>query len=523
MWSEGDFGERWQDIGKDGCHDEYEDGMGGCTTIDLSPYNAESNIDPNGDNYNIDPNGDDYPNGLEGNNILDEGELWLDYGLDGIPETHDEYEGDGKFQEDFEYFFDYGLDNISSPNEFGFCGIENVCTENNNKYDFGELKNEDDNGEDGCSDEYEDGSGGCTTVALSLFDSELNVDPNGDNYNIDPNKDNYNVDADSGTEGNLDLNWTDGNNNQIWDENEGEEWFDYGLDKTQDIYEQYLPENQIIVSSGINSYEIDVKNFKEYVNNEIPEFGEENQVALWISSIVYNSADSTYDLTISIYSERKLNGIKFNLENPEVGSNLKVSWLEDYERHYVQNVSWHDYENSDGEIIYEKMFEDISLYPLRSKLLYSELLSENLGLTNYANDIYCQLESEEFKNFVNNYSSGVISRLHSKIIIPADTLLTNFYDNEFKVDLGLSGDSFDENEYMSSSLYGSNLDLSSGYALIDYNNPKLEILIGDLIQYHISKDIPFRGFTLKNNSQSNIFNSLYLNYEDAYIYMVFQK
>ena len=35
------------------------------------------------------------------------------------------------------------------------------------------------------------------------------------------------------------------------DEEEGEQWFDYGLDQTQDIYEQYLPENQIIVFAKI--------------------------------------------------------------------------------------------------------------------------------------------------------------------------------------------------------------------------------------------------------------------------------
>ena len=78
------------------------------------------------------------------------------------------------------------------------------------------------------------------------------TDPHGDNYNIDPNGDNYNVSQDSGSEGNGVLDWDDANNNQIWDEEEGEQWFDYGLDQTQDIYEQYLLENQIIVSTSSN-------------------------------------------------------------------------------------------------------------------------------------------------------------------------------------------------------------------------------------------------------------------------------
>ena len=54
---------------------------------------------------------------------------------------------------------------------------------------------------------------------------------------------------------------------------EGEQWFDYGLDQTQDIYEQFLPENQIVVSSNLDSYEIDIDNFLAYSQNEIPEMG----------------------------------------------------------------------------------------------------------------------------------------------------------------------------------------------------------------------------------------------------------
>ena len=169
------------------------------------------------------------------------------------------------------------------------------------------------------------------------------------------------------------------------------------------------------------------------------------------------------------------------------------------------------------------MFEDISLYPLRDKSSYSNIISDSLSLINYGYDIFCKIESDEFQNFINNYSSGVVSRLQTKIIIPVDTSVTKFFNNDFKVNLGLISDGIIEDTYSSSSIYGANVELSYGDGLIDPSNPKLEISIGDLIQYHISKDIPFLGFTLTNDSQSHILNSLYLKNNNAYIYMEIEK
>ena len=534
LWSLEDDGEKWLDVGSDGCSDEYEDGVGGCTTIELSPYNVESNIDPNGDNYNIDPNGDDYsissnPDGTEDNGILNwtddnedglwddgEGEQWLDYGLDGIPNTGDIGESDGIHDMNFEYFFDYGLDNIDSENEEGFC---DTCSENNREFDSGELNPEDDVGQDGCEDKYEDGIGGCTTIDLSPYNIESNTDPNGDNYNIDPNGDNYNISQNSGTENNNILDWNDSIENQEWDDGEGERWFDYGIDQTQDAYEQYLPANQVSAALGVNSYEINIDNFIEYQNDDIPELGS-SQVAIWVSSIIKNQ--DSYDVTISMFSNRKIDAVKVNLSHPIAGSNLKVTWPESYSRHYIQNVSWHDYEDEAGNIIYEKMFEDYSLYDLKSLSLYSNILEDSLALINYGYDISCNIKSEEFENFLKDYSSGAISRLHSKIVIPVDTVLTNLSDASFKIDLGLISN-LPEDSYSSSSIYGSDLNLAYGFSLVDESNINLEIKIGDLIQYHISKDIPFEGFTLRSNSQFNNFNNLYLKNFDGYIYMVVEK
>ena len=43
--------------------DELEDGNGSCTTEEFSPYDAETNPDPNSDNLNLDPNEDNHPLG----------------------------------------------------------------------------------------------------------------------------------------------------------------------------------------------------------------------------------------------------------------------------------------------------------------------------------------------------------------------------------------------------------------------------------------------------------------------------
>ena len=58
----------------------------------------------------------------------------------------------------------------------------------------------------------------------------------------------------------------------------------------------------------------------------MPEIGD-NKVALWISSITYNTTDETYDLVLSVYSERQLDGIRFKLNHPNDLSNLKVSLI----------------------------------------------------------------------------------------------------------------------------------------------------------------------------------------------------
>lgn len=71
--------ERWDDVGIDGCTNEYEDGQGGCG----DEATGSADVDANGDDFDLVSN----PMGPEGNHEYDEGEPYQDYGIDGVPES----------------------------------------------------------------------------------------------------------------------------------------------------------------------------------------------------------------------------------------------------------------------------------------------------------------------------------------------------------------------------------------------------------------------------------------------------
>ncbi len=78
--------ERFSDTGRDGCFDADEDGAGGCR-------GGGAGADPNGDDYDLETN----PTGTERNWRRDDAEPFLDHGLDGVPNSGDFGEGNGKF------------------------------------------------------------------------------------------------------------------------------------------------------------------------------------------------------------------------------------------------------------------------------------------------------------------------------------------------------------------------------------------------------------------------------------------
>jgi len=70
------MGERWEDHGVDGCGNEFENGSGGCN----GTATGSADVDANGDDWDMMTNN----TGTEGNSEYDEGEFYLDYGLDGV-------------------------------------------------------------------------------------------------------------------------------------------------------------------------------------------------------------------------------------------------------------------------------------------------------------------------------------------------------------------------------------------------------------------------------------------------------
>ncbi len=80
--------ERFDDVGIDGCADPLEDGKGGCGTT-ANP----AAVDPNHDNYDVDKNA----LGTENDWLWQKGEPYRDDGLDGVPNTQDSGEGNGKY------------------------------------------------------------------------------------------------------------------------------------------------------------------------------------------------------------------------------------------------------------------------------------------------------------------------------------------------------------------------------------------------------------------------------------------
>jgi hypothetical protein len=80
--------ERFDDFGADGCPDAFEDGKGGCMAT--ATVGA---VDPNKDNYDVDKNA----LGTEQDWIWEKGEPYRDDGVDGVPNTHDFGEGNGKY------------------------------------------------------------------------------------------------------------------------------------------------------------------------------------------------------------------------------------------------------------------------------------------------------------------------------------------------------------------------------------------------------------------------------------------
>jgi len=390
IWDE-DEGEIWWDFGLDGCPDSLEYGADSClTNINPEWYLG---LDPNNDNYKIDPVGDDWnPHFLtgnegnnnfdfideNGNNIHDEGEVcepFRDWGIDGLPyelvgDKDENGTEDNKIYDFGEPFDDTGLDSLFNINEADYNADG---TDGNNAFDGdGEFL---DCGEDNiCSD--------------------VEGDDEADDFNIDPNLDNFSAtDTTSiGTEG-----------NDLLDN--GEEWFDWGLDGIQDSLEAFQVSSVISIEQYDNSYIFNL-------DNELLQFTpdlESDTVSLWISEILRDENTNTLTIEVSVQSNVALKGLQFQLNHTPF---TKV------------DTTLESYIPSIAQLGEDKLFEDFTLLPKKN---YSDdELNEQL-LIEYSNDLSTFLDFDSLNLFLEN-EEYIFSHQYSNLVFYIDTTTSDLHE-----------------------------------------------------------------------------------------------
>ena len=224
----------------------------------------KSDIDPSGDNWTSDDS-----TGTENNGQLDwtddndngkwnlgEGEEWFDYGEDNCPDIWETGNKDEPCDSTDNIYNSTGTEGNNQWDGIDDNGVWVEGDEGEKWWDWGS---------DWCPDSLENGEGFCIAElapchCLDVPGDDLGYDPNNDN--ADPAGDDWheinNSDSTEGNhkwdpgepfydwgldglpedlvgysdefEGNDTLNWTDKNNNGIWEQGEGERWFDTGTD-----------------------------------------------------------------------------------------------------------------------------------------------------------------------------------------------------------------------------------------------------------------------------------------------------
>ncbi len=498
IWDEGE-GEKWEDVGNDGCSDEFEDGDDTCLETQNADY-AEGS-DPNGDNYNIDPTGDDFdilenPNGTEDNGIWEEGEEFLDIGCDGIPQIIDVdgTQNDGIFQssEDClqsevyesgigEYLFDSGIDNCPDIWETG--NLEAPCdstlvestyslngTEGNLSYDGG-----DELFYDFGVDNIEDGIDG---------------DDPSDNFNIDPNGDNEDGD------GNGIIDWADTNDDGLFNNDEiGEYFYDFGSDGVINADEVFSESNLLNIGTGtnegLNDYSIS-KFSTDSTGYDMPNIYTDDAV-IWISN-VKPTTENKIELTFSIYATQDIKSLSFSL------THTKLDWVDT--TFVSQSFSSNDYT--------AKFVDDISVYEIND-LEDDTLLSLNYGYGITSKIDFINTDSSRtpikifLSDFINENGNVLLSNEYTQLILPIDVESSTI--DEFGANLVLSGIINEETQPLIS-------------INISQNDERIIIPMSILLQKYINGQyVNYDGFELSvDGSKYNFSNIILMN--NAYLEIV---
>ncbi len=432
-----DEGEEWFDWGTDGCSDNFEVGGDSCATVENAEWVTGS--DPNNDNYKIDPVGDDWnsetnADSTENNGKYDVGEPFKDWGTDGLPVSltgdldENGTEGNGSYELG-EPFDDTGSDGLFNENESGYNADG---TEGNNVFDGdGEFS---DCGEDNiCNDTEGDDT---------------------DNYNIDPNADNWSANDSTsiGTE-----------QNYFFDE--GEDWFDWGLDGIQDSLEAFQVSSVISIERYDNSYIFDLD---EGILEVTPNL-EIDTVSLWISKIQRIDNSNSMEIEVSVLSNTALKGLQFQLYHTPF---TKV------------DTTLETYTPSIAQIGEDKLFEDFTLLP--KKNYPDEELDEQL-LIEYSNDLSTFLDFDSLNLFLEN-EEYIFSHQYSNLVFYIDITTTDIHKNGMWVYVTHEDDSGEDKILISKS--------------VTSTSDSVEIPMGQILRaYQSGSIISYNGLKLKTDGK----------------------
>ncbi|MDP7027572.1 MAG: hypothetical protein QF380_04090 [Candidatus Marinimicrobia bacterium] len=463
LWDEGE-GEEWFDWGSDWCPDSLESGDGFCIA-NLVPCNCldysgeDLGYDPNSDN--ADPVGDDWheinnPDSTEGNYKWDPGEPFYDWGLDGLPMSivgySDAFEGDSLL-----HWTDNNSNGAWDPGE----GERWFDTGTDGKYNEDEVEN---------YENYTEGNFVFNTGERYFDCGEDNIcndaegDDETDDYNIDPNGDNWSAINSTGTEVNDQLDWTDANENKLWDEGEGEEWFDWGLDGIQDSLEAFHVSSVIPIERYDNSYIFDLD---EEILQPTPDL-ETDTVSLWISEI-RKVDENSLNIEVSVQSNKALKGLQFQLYHTPF-TKLDTT-LETYTRSIAQI----------GE---DKLFEDFTLLP---KSEYDPLMLDTTLQINYANDVAAFLDFDSLNLFLEN-KEYIFSHQYSNLVFYIDATNTDIHEDGMWVYLTHSSDLGDDGSILGYPTY------------VPSSSDSVEISMGQILRAYQSGSLgSYNGFKLKAN------------------------
>ena len=514
-----------QDVGSDGCSDEFEtgidsDGNSDCLTYIDSNYIPGS--DPNEDNYLLDPSQDDWLDcgvdklcdkdepgydsennpdphndnwgsnnfegteangvwdnneGTEGNGLYDYGESFNDFGINGLPQEEEEAcvdcISDGMTEGNDIYdlgepFQDSGIDGLFSINEDGY---NPNGTEGNGMLDENEI----------FPPEYD-----CGSDALCYIDEdgyeESNLDPNLDDYNIDPNDDNWN---DCGIDANCDVIDEDGTqDNDQWDENEnfennsqydiGEHFYDWGFDQTPDSLEMLLSDYTLTYSAPQTiSYELD----QELILNN--DFDASRDIIFDIERIVpHETIPNSIIIGLNIYANEAFTAMQFRLNHSPI---------------LYQSTTLEHYEESLYSINDNKLIEDVSLYENRFDAY--DFQNDTTLTVDYMNAIKFRLDFNALDEFVINHPGAHINKNYTRLALYIDheNINHNFFDGSVNLWLNTG----EQNRFLYSFTASSNSEI-----LVPFGSVIEDLVDGDI---DLSHEMVFLLDGVYNNTSRIVF------------------